>query len=230
MEIQAKLMKLLKSTKANIVADVGIAAVSAADPLMGVILTAAHDIGDLADEFRINALIKGLSTGFNQEKQINQLYNYVEKSEKNAFYVTNTLRKALLSDSPIACTIMGRMLACHIEGGTVYTQEDNIIFHALENATDYDIRQFYKVMNEYKENDEAGDVVFHIPNEIFNNSDFASSLNWCVLNRIFNGISGAVWVKEGQAYDNSHSPTPAANRLFEYVDSVKQVLRYGEEM
>ncbi|MBR1853677.1 MAG: hypothetical protein IJ794_11160 [Lachnospiraceae bacterium] len=228
MTIQKRLLSIIKSDKTDVAVTVATAAVSAANPLTGIFLTAVHEISGLADEIRIDAVIKGLSTELNQEDQVNQLYGYVEKSEENAFYVVNTLRKALLADSLIACTIMGRMLACHIDGKTPYDQNDNIIFHALESATDDDITQFYEVMKEHMAKDEDGNDVFHIPNCVMENDDFMASLDWCVFNRLFNGTSGVSWTDEGQNYDKSHSPNNAAFRLKEYVDSVKQVLEYGK--
>ncbi len=228
MKIQKRLLKALKSNEVKAVGEVITTGVSAANPIAGAFLTAANEIAGLADEVRIDAVVKGLSIGLNQEMHTNQLYGYVEKSEENAFYVSNTLRKALLSDSPIACTIMGIILACHVNDGSRYSQDDNIVFHALENATDQDIKMFVRIMKEYKTKSDEGDDVFHIPNEIMEQAEIKTTLDWCVFNRIFNGISGLTWGEEGQDYDDSYSPTSAANKLFEYIDSVKQVISYGE--
>ncbi len=226
---QTKLLKLFKSGKTRSVVNVGIAGVSVANPLAGLFLSAAKECAETADEVRIDSVIIGLSTELNQEMLINQLYGYIEKSEDNAFYVVNTLRKALLSDSLIVCTIMGRILARHVAEGTRYTQEDNIIFHALESATDDDIRQFRRVMDDYLTKNEIGNNVFHIPNEEFDDPLFLSSLNWCEYNRIFNGTSGIKLVVDNQNYIDSYSPTQAAIRLQEYADSVKQVFRINND-
>ncbi len=224
MGIQKKLLKVLKSDEANAAAAVGITGVSIANPVAGLFLTAAHEIAGLADEKRIDAIIRGLSTELNQEKQINQLYGYVEKSEENAFYVANTLRKALLADSLIACTVMGRILARHVKDGCKYDQDDNIIFHALENATDDDIRHFYRVMKEYKHDKETFRILL---TDI--DVSLSSSMDWCEYNRIFRGPSGGItWEDiEDEGFDTSHGPTNAAEKLFEYVESVKHVLDYG---
>ena len=139
--VQKKLLKILKSDEADAAVTVISAGVSVVNPLTRLFFTAVQQIGNLADEIRIDAVVRGLSTELNQEKQINQLYGYGEKSEENAFYVVNTLRKALLTNSLIACTIMGRILACHAIDASKYNQDDDIIFHALENATDDDSGQ-----------------------------------------------------------------------------------------
>lgn len=228
MEIKKRVVKALKSSEAKAAEEVIEAGVSVKHPIAGVFLSIVHEIAGLADEVRVDAVVEGLSTGLDQERQINQLYNYVNESEENAFYVSNTLRKALLSDSPIACTIMGRILACHVNECSKYSQDDNVIFHALENATDQDIKMFVKIMKEYKTKNDDGNDVFRIPNEIMMHTDIDSTLNWCVFNRIFNGSSGILWGIDGQDYDDSHSPTSAANKLFEYIDSVKQVLSYDK--
>ncbi len=226
--VQKQLLKILKSDEADAAITVGITTVSAVNPLAGILLTASQQIGNLADEIRIDAVIKGLATDLNQEEQINRLYEYAKKNEKNAFYVINTLRKALLADSLIACTIMGRILASHVSDNSKYDYDDNIIFHALQNATDDDIRQFYKVMREYKSDDEEGNCVFHIPIELIRETGLSSSLEWCVFNRIFTGTNGILWGKIGQDFDDSHSPTSAGFKLMDYVESVRQVLEYEE--
>lgn len=110
MGIQKRLLEVLKSDKTNALTTVAIAGISVKYPIAAAFLTAAHEVAGLADEMRIDAVVKGLSTELDQEEQINTLYYYVEKSEGNAFYVANTLRKALLADSQIACTIMRKCL------------------------------------------------------------------------------------------------------------------------
>ena len=226
MDIQGKVLTILKSNEADALANVGIAGTAIFKPEAAALMTVAHEAMHIVDEVRIKALLKGMSTGFNQEKHINQLYSFVEKSEENALYLVNTLRKALLTDSLIACTIMGKMLSLHMDNKRAFDQDDNIIFRALENATDDDIRIFYRVMNEYLTKNEDGHDIFSIPNIVINNPGFSSALDWCVFNRIFNGTSGVRWIVDGQDYDVSYSPTSAGHRLREYVYSVRQVLNY----
>ena len=169
-------------------------------------------------------MIKGISTELNQEKQINQLYGYVENSEENAFYVANTLRKALLSDSPIACTIMGRILARHVSEGSTYDQDDNIIFHALENATDQDIKQFVNVMK-YSKTDRG---TFRIPCDDMN-PEFKSFLEWCVYNRIFVSRM-AEWeeIDDGVLDINTYYyEANPASVLLRYIDGANQTWNYS---
>ena len=227
MEIQERLLELLKTDEAKALANVGIAGISVKYPIAAVFLTAAHEIAGLADKMRFIAVAKGLSTELNQEEQINILYNYVDKSEENAFYVANTLRKALLADSQVACTIMGKMLACHAKQGNAYDQDDNIIFRALETATDEDIRLFTKAMQEYK----TPKGTFRIPLDELDSHLFAT-MGWGEFNRLFYGPSGGIaWTDADDAgFDTSHSPTAAAERLFEYISSMKQILEYGKDV
>lgn len=223
MDIKDKLLELLKSKEAELVSDVTVAGVSAANPVAGVFLLAAQEVGKLADEKRIDAIMKGLSTGLNQEMRINQLYNYVSESEENAFYFSNTLRKALLSDSTIACTIMGRMLATHMDDGSVYTQDDNIIFHALSSATNQDIRGFMRILKKYRtENDELQILKAELEDE-----ETQTSLDWCVFNRILGGAIGIQMEDMDSDYDDNYSLTSAAIKLYEYADSIKQVIDYS---
>ena len=224
MAIRDKMLNIIGSKEATSVASIAVEWVSTINPIAGIFLTSAKEIAGLADKVRIDAVIKGLSTELNQEKQINQLYGYVAKSEENAFYVANTLRNALLSNSPIACTIMGRILAKHVEDGTTYDWDDNIVFHALESATDQDIRMFARVIKKYlTEKNEL-----RIPFKDMD-SDMFFSLEWCVYNRILQGPSGGIaWSSfDDNDYDTSHSPTSAGHKLHCYIKSVRQVLDYG---
>lgn len=227
MGIQESLLTILRTDKVKALATVGIDGLFVNNPTVALFLTAVNEIAGMADEVRIHAVIKGLSTDLNQEQQINILYNYVEKSEENAFYVSNTLRKALLADSIIVCTVMGKMLASHVKRGSVYDQEDNIVFHALETATDEDIRLFMKLMQEYK----SPKGMLRIPLAEMDSHLYAT-MGWCESNRLFYGPSGGIsWGGFGdEGFDTSHSSTSSAERLLEYVSSVKQILEYGREM
>ena len=164
-------------------------------------------------------MIRGISTELNQEEQINRLYGYIENSDDNAFYVANTLRKALLSDSTLACTVMGSMLAKHVKHDTMYDQDDKIIFHALESATDEDIRNLYRIMKNYKVDMES----FKIPNDDIDDI-MISSLDWCAFNRLFRQKIWGDIADEG--FNTEYGPNSSAERLYEYIRSVKQVLDY----
>ena len=146
-----------------------------------------------------------------------------KKVKKMLFYGANTLRKALLTNSPVACSVMGKMLACHANQRSIYDQDDNIIFHALESATDDDIRTFMIIMQEYKTSKGS----FRIPLDELDASKLAT-IGWCEANRLFYGPGGGITFGDSgdNQVDTSHSPTSAAERLFEYVDSVKQLLGY----
>ncbi len=220
---QAKLLEFIKSSAGQTTAEIVASGASVVNPLFGVLISAAKDIAGLADEIRINALIKGLSTELNQEQQINLLYRYIQSSEEHAFYVSNSLRKALLSNSPIACAIMGRMLARHIASNTSYDQDDKIIFQALENATDDDVQMFYDFMNEYNS---IADKPKTIPFELLNK--YSVIENWCEFNRIVRHNMSVDNYGEEVVFNENFSLYSAALRLMDYIESIRQLLDYGK--
>ena len=93
MSIQKRLLGLLKSDEVRALATVGIDGISVKYPMIAVFMSAFHEAAGLADEMRIDALVKGLSTELNQEQQINILYGYVEESEENAFLCSQYIEK-----------------------------------------------------------------------------------------------------------------------------------------
>ena len=147
MVYKKKLKKILKSTEFETALSLLNTIGSSLDSVAPSFLSIAQKMGAVADEIKMKALLRGLASGLNQETQVNKLYTYVDDNEENSFYISNTIRKALLSNSPIACTIMGRILSNHINEKHVYSQDDIIIVHALESATDYDIRSFADITN-----------------------------------------------------------------------------------
>ena len=102
MEIQERLLELLKTDEAKALANVGIAGISVKYPIAAVFLTAAHEIAGLADKMRFIAVAKGLSTELNQEEQINIL---------NAILTAIPLRHRIIVSGPGSrCHIQQRVV------------------------------------------------------------------------------------------------------------------------
>ena len=171
---------------------------------------AFKDASVLADTIMLNSILKGLASGLNQEKYINELETYVNSNPENAGRVASTLRKALLAESPMACTLLGRMLADHIREKTAYDRYDVIIVHALEIATDTDLIAFRTMMNAYD-------------GKTITITDL-DTVDWCLTNRIFKQNVGMV---ESGAYIMAPrlEPTEAGKKLLGYIEETKSLFR-----
>ena len=188
------------------------------NPAAGVIATLFHEVANIADELLAKRIIKGLASGLNQEKFTNELRNYVSASEENAFHIANTLRKSMLSNSPKACVIMGRILADHVSNQESYDANDIIIVNALEHATDDDLWKFRRMM-ELSEGEEV------LIKELEEN--LLACLEWCVAYRLWdkqNPLRGGTLYLNGGA-----KPNPAAFKLIKYMDEVRQLFRTYKE-
>ena len=116
------------------VVETGLEVLSNACPGAGLVSTLIEGFRNasaISDEIKINHFIKGMASdsNFNREKYTNLLYKYLQ-DEDNAFYVSNLMRKAVLSDSRKVCTAMGRILADNVNNEKKFTTED-IIGNAL---------------------------------------------------------------------------------------------------
>ena len=171
-----KLSYIIKKPEVQSGLSIAASSFSLANPLAGAVISAFKEVSSIADEIKGRYILNGLASGLNQEKFVNELESYVNSNDENAGFVANTLRKALLADSPIACTLMGRILADHIKEKKPYDQYDVIIIHALESATDDDLRAFQNMMSGYN----GKNIVVSSQNTV----------EWCFINRIFQQIIG----------------------------------------
>lgn len=86
-EICDELVAKLSSGNVKIFRDVAVEGVAIGNPIVGVVAAGANSFLDSLDNYLLNRLLLGLSSGLNQEKQINDLYNYMKTSEERAFLV-----------------------------------------------------------------------------------------------------------------------------------------------
>lgn len=175
-------------------------------------MLAIKEATSFADECRLSYIIHGLASGLDVETFTNDLWNYVSKDEEKAFRVANALRKSLLMDSPIACSLMGEILTDHVEKDTHYDREDNIIVHALETATDDDLICFRKMMRTVKDN--KIDIIDQV------------TVDWAEANRLFKINNPHMGEWQGLlSFEPEYIPEPAAYKMMNYLDKIKQLFR-----
>ncbi len=172
-DIQDKLIKIFKNPKVQAELSISSGMIAISHPVSAAVVNAFKEAATLSDEIRFSYLLKGLASGLNQETFTIDLLNYVKASEDNASHVASSLRKAVLTDSPIVCTLMGRIIADHVAEKRKYDKSDIIVVHALESATDDDLMCFRKMIKTASDN---GDIAV--------SDEYNDCAEWCVNNRL----------------------------------------------
>ena len=170
----------------------------------------------------------GLASGLNVETRMNELYKYVNTSQSNAIHVADLLCKTVYSGSPMICVIYGLVLARHINPPTELTYEEMIMCKALENATDYDLRNFKEIVENYMVRKTNG-IRVEFPNGFSKIDAYKTTCDWCVYNRIFVSKMADREDMPDKALDLTlyyYEERPAVV-LLDYINSAKQVWDYS---
>ncbi len=204
--------------------DTGAAALSVISPEAGLtsaLLKGFAYIASNADAAKIDHFIKGMASGssFNREKFTNLLNTYVS-DEDNAFYVSNLMRKAVLSDSRKVCTIMGRILADNVDSGQKFSPDDIIIGNALQLASDDDLVGFLGLMRNYRERRGDNDFIT-FPYRDPDKQNLRLAAEWAMNGRIL-GRSTIARLDGGNGVMDC-PVTPLADKLMDYCREVRQI-------
>lgn len=154
------------------------------NPVAGVAASIADNLLSRYNDLKFSLLLKGLSTGLNMEMRLNELYDYVTSSPEKAITVANLFRKTVNAECPKVCIIYGIILANHVESNTNFTQDELIVCRALENATEFDLVNFKRIMKNHLKTTSIGNrIVF--PKDFADLNKFITTCEWGVYNRIF---------------------------------------------
>ena len=157
--------------------ELAVSAVSITNPVLGTVINLGLQH---FNEIKLRFLLKGLASGLNIETRLNQLYAYVKGSVSRAFAVANTFRETIAANSPHICMLYGIILSKHLgEQETDFSQDDIIVCHALENASDHDLDIFYEIMTNCLTKDKK--VEYH-KRDI---QKYEKTCLWCIYNRLF---------------------------------------------
>lgn len=205
---------------------VGIA--GAINPVAGVVGVIGNDFLSKYNTFKLSHLLKGLESGLNIEKRINQLYNYVSSTPEKAITVANLIKQTINAECPKVCVIYGLILASHLNPSTEFTYDEMIVCKALENATDHDLKNFRVIMENYLKPTAKGKrIVF--PSVFEDITAYTTTCNWCVYNRLFVSRM-AEWeeMEEGNldlsTYYYEASP---ASVLLNYINDASRIWDYS---
>ncbi len=210
-----QVLSLLENKDVQSALSVASTGLSIGSPITGAVLKVFSETIALSDEIKMRYILFGLASGFNQETFINDLKTYVSSSDEHAERITNTLRKAMLANSEMVCILMGRILADHIKPQREFDRLDNIVFHALESATNIDLIQFRDMVKSSQEG------------YIMEPDKYSDCIEWCLSTRLC--LEYQPLESEDELIDFSIriKLKDAAYRLSNYLEEIKQIFRDG---
>ena len=228
-DIGNALSRVMENPMTKIIRSGSIGVLSVEYPIAGIVGGIGNDLLSEYNTFKLGHLLSGLATGFNIERGLNELYNYVTSSPEKAIIVANLFKQTVNAECPKVCVIYGLILANHLETKTELTHEELIVCKAFENATDYDLKNFKEIMDNYLKPTLTGKRRVVFPNDFADISAFNTTCNWCVYNRIF--VSHiAEWgeMEEGELDMTTYyyEATPASV-LLNYINNARQIWNYG---
>lgn len=209
------------------VVETGLEVLSNACPgagLVSILIEGFCNASAISDEIKINHFIKGMASdgNFNREKFTNLLSSYLQ-DEDNAFYVSNLMRKAVLSDSRKVCTVMGRILADNVNSEKSFSTDDIIIGNALQLASDEDLVSFMEIMKHYRKESDSNseNEIITFPYRDPEKQNLRLAAEWAMNGRILGRTTLARF--DGGKGVMDCLVTPVADKLLEYCEEVRQI-------
>ena len=153
---------------------------------------------------------------------------YQNSSPEKAIIVANLFKQTVNAECPKVCVIYGLILANHLETLTEFTHEELIVCKALENATDYDLKNFKEIMENYlKPTSNGRRIVF--PKDFADIAAFTTTCDWCVYNRLFVSRTAEWGEMEEGVLDIStyYYEANPASVLLDNINAARQTWNYG---
>lgn len=206
------------------------------DLRIGLVKDGIKGISQISCDAKLQHAWKCIADGVNTEKSINELYNYVSNSNR-AFYISNEFRKILLSESCLASAIIGYIMGKVVSEKRDCTHEEIIITTALMDMSDFDIRNFMKLVDHYTEKRGAHEIISMDEIDLDKSSCY-HTLQLCSAKGIFINDSelfpGAITKPaDGRTDDSTYEglffiKTTYVDTLRAYIDEVKQLLEFNK--
>lgn len=224
-KIAEKMKDILEEIKGYGIVEYGASLLEFGLPQYTIFIETVKQLGGMADQIKLNCIIKGLSEGKNVETRMNELYTYVKNNKEHAFLVSDSFRKMMLSNSTIACCIMGIMLGDFAAENRNPTQHEAIIMRALSTFNDYDIIYFNEIMhNRYIVEIENGTKYVDcskFPDD--KKEEFMLTLDFCNNNRIFK--LGTIY-NDGCVIADVSTVDKVSEVLLKYINRARRQMSY----
>ncbi len=231
-DIKKTIYEVISSPEVTVAREAFVGAVSATNPSVSVTAITANKFLEKLDEFLINRMLVGLSSGLNQEKQINELYRYVTSSKQRALQVGIILKRTIMSQSPKVAVVYGIALKAHVgRQQRDFTRDELIACNALLNSNDYDLESFEILMkNNVREDERFGKI---IDLDLSQKDRIEEELNTCIWgsnNRLFYISPIDMFsVNQGSGtleFRTDYRVQEAAMILLGWIEEAKQVWDY----
>lgn len=196
------------------------------EPHLDVLSKIINSVSKVSNDYKLYNAWKCIAKGLNEEKSINELYNYVCNSSDRAFYISDSFKKIILSNSNISSAVLAYIVGEIVKGNRDFTQEDVILYEALSHMTDFDIKNFVDIIDNYVGFPDIGDDyidTYSIPKEKL--TTYLLTLKLCVSVRLIE-MKTSVLTKEYMSTGEFYKCTLLANKLREYIVKTKQLLNY----
>lgn len=226
-DIENVLTNAMDNPIAKAIRSGSIGALGILHPIAGVAAGIGDNLLTEYNTYKLDQLLKGLSTDLNREKRLNELYNYVNSSQEKAISVANLFRKTVNAECPKVCIIYGLILANHMENNTEFTQDELIVCRALENATECDLKNFKEIMEKYRNGD---NIIF--PKGFSKLDEFTTTCDWGVYNRLFVShiLEWEDMEDESLGIPTHYYKAKPASVLFEYIIRAHQIWNYRKKI
>ena len=172
-----------------------------------VFKTLAVCVSNVSNDYKLHNAWKCISQGLNEEAAINELYNYTTNADR-AFYISNTMKKIILSNSNIASAVLAYIVGDIVMTKRDFTQEDVIMHEALSNMTDFDIKNFVQIMDNCIGWDELGEEYVNVLKiKSDEKKQFELTLKLCVNTRLFEMdsiVTNSVAINAGTFYKKTY--------------------------
>lgn len=228
-DIKNEINKVINTPTAEILRSGAIGALGIENPIAGVMAGIGDNIYSNYNVFKLSRLLDGLSTGLNRETRLNELYTYVTSSQENAIAVANLFNKTINAECPKVCCIYGLILADHMNSNTEFAQDELIVCKALENATEFDLKNFKEIMENYLKPISDGNRIV-LPEELGESNEFILTCEWAVYNRLFTSrpTDGGNIEDEYEGLNTQYYESKPAFVLMKYIKEASPIWNYGE--
>lgn len=226
-DIGEVIAKVMDTPMARTIRSGSIGVLGIINPIAGIVGEVGNNFLSEYNTYKFSCLLQGLSSGLNIEMRLNELYTYVTSSSEKAIIVANLFKKTINAECPKVCVIYGLILANHLESDTEFTHDEMIVCKALENATDYDLKNFKEIMKKYlKPVSEGKRIVF--PEGFADLAEYKITCDWCVYNRIFiSQMASFDEIVEGNLIlDTCYYAATPATVLLKYINDAHQIWSY----
>lgn len=126
-DIGNALSRVMDNPMTKIIRSGSIGVLGVVNPVAGIVGGIGNDLLSEYNTFKLGHLLNGLASGFNLERRLNELYNYVNSSPEKAIIVANLFKQTVNAECPKVCVIYGLILANHLETLTEFTHECNLV-------------------------------------------------------------------------------------------------------